>query len=32
MHYLLSSVNKLTCVHIDELGWLDNKEPNIELF
>lgn len=31
MQYLLSSINKLTCVHNDELGWLDNEDPNIEL-
>lgn len=29
--YLLSSVNKPTCAHTDELGRLDNKDPNIEL-
>ena len=27
---LSSSVNKLACVHIDEFGWLDNKDLNIE--
>lgn len=28
---LLSSVNKLSCVYINNFGWLDNKDSNIEL-
>lgn len=31
MWYLSSSVNKLTCVHTDEPGWLDNEDSSIEL-